>query len=142
MADTGNASIDIDAAPEQILQVVTAIESYPDWMPAFQEAEILERDGEGRPSKARFQVDARLKVVNYTLQYSYEEKKISWEKTEGDVKEIKGSYTLAPQGSGTKVTYDYSIDPGFPVPGFLRRQGVKMMVSSALEDLKKRVESP
>ena len=141
MADSGSASIDIDAAPEEIIDVVTDIESYPTWMPAFQEAQILERDGEGRPSKAKFQVDARLKVVNYTLQYSYEEKKISWEKTEGDVKEIKGSYTLAPQGSGTKVTYDYSIDPGFPVPGFLRRQGVKMMVSSALEDLKKRVES-
>jgi hypothetical protein len=59
---------------------------------------------------------------------------------DGDVKQIKGSYELEPQGESTKVTYTYEIDAGFPIPGFLRKQGVKMMVSGALNDLRKRAE--
>ena len=35
---------------------------------------------------------------------------------------------------------ELSIDPGFSVPGFLKRQGEKQIVKGALEDLKKRVE--
>ena len=42
----------------------------------------------------------------------------------------------------TEVTYEMAIDPGFPVPGFLKRQAEKQIVKGALEDLKKRVESP
>ena len=34
-----------------------------------------------------------------------------------------------------------SVDAGFPVPGFLKKQAQKQIVKGALEDLKKRVES-
>jgi ribosome-associated toxin RatA of RatAB toxin-antitoxin module len=141
MADTGTESIEIKASPERILDVVTDIEAYPDWMGAFESAEVLEYDGDGRPHQATFEVDARIKRVTYVLQYSYPKNGIAWENISGDVKEIKGSYILEPAGDSTKVTYSYSIDPGFPVPGFLRRQAVKMMVNSALHDLRKRAES-
>ena len=40
----------------------------------------------------------------------------------------------------TEVQYETSIDPGFPIPGFLKRQGEKQIVKGALQDLKKRVE--
>jgi ribosome-associated toxin RatA of RatAB toxin-antitoxin module len=141
MAESGTASIEIDADPDRILDVVTDIDSYPDWMPAFKEAKVIERDDSGRPKTAEFVVDARLKTLHYKLAYDYPQNGISWEKTEGDVKQIKGSYSFEPTGEDTLVTYSYEIDPGFSVPGFLMRQGVKMMVSSALNDLKKRAES-
>lgn len=141
MAESGTASIEIEAQPDEILGVVTDIESYPDWMPAFKEARILETDDQGRPASAEFVVDARIRTLHYTLEYDYGENRISWKKSDGDVKEIKGSYTFEPADSVTTVTYEYEIDPGFPVPGFLVKQGVKMMVSSALNDLKQRAES-
>ncbi|MGH2811484.1 MAG: SRPBCC family protein [Actinomycetota bacterium] len=141
MAETGSASIDIDGSPDEIIDAVTDIEAYPDWAPAFKYAKVLEEDGEGRPVRAEFEVDARIKVVRYTLAYSYTPNKISWNLVEGDPKEITGSYTLEPKDGATEVTYEYSIDAGFPVPGFLKKQGVKIMVSSALNDLKRRVES-
>lgn len=141
MADSGRESIVINRDAERILQVVADIESYPDWMPAFKTAEVLERDDQGRPKRAEFEVDARIKVVNYVLEYEYPDKGVSWRKVDGNVKEIKGSYTLDEREGKTTVTYEYEIDAGFPVPGFLRKQGVKMMVSSALNDLKKRAES-
>ncbi|MEO7803184.1 MAG: SRPBCC family protein [Actinomycetota bacterium] len=141
MAQTGSASIDINASPSVILEVVADIESYTTRMSAFQVAEVLERDDEGRPVKARFEVDARIKVMEYTLVYEYSDDGVKWHSVEGNVKEIIGSYKMVPQGDVTKVTYDYSIDPGFSVPGFLLKQGVKMMTSTALDDLKRTAES-
>jgi ribosome-associated toxin RatA of RatAB toxin-antitoxin module len=140
MAESGTEAIEIDATPERILEVVADIESYPSWMPAFKKAVVVERDDKGRPLKAEFELDAMIKRLRYVLRYSYPKKGVSWEKVEGDVKEIKGSYSLAPRGDSTKVTYSYTLDPGFSVPGFLLKQGVRMMVSSALNDLKKRAE--
>lgn len=141
MADTGTASIEINANKDRIVDVVTDIDAYPEWMSAFKKAVILERDSENRPAKAEFEVDAMIKTIHYVLAYTYSADRISWSMVEGDVKEIKGSYTLDPQEGTTEVTYAYEIDAGFPVPGFLRKQGVKMMVSGALNDLKKRAES-
>ena len=141
MADSGSKSIEIFATPERILEVVADVESYPSWMDAFKKAAVLEKDEQGRPAKAEFTVDARIKVINYTLEYSYGSNSVSWKKVDGDVKEIIGSYELEPKEGGTVVTYTYTIDPGFPVPGFLRKQGVKMMVNTALDSLKDRAES-
>lgn len=141
MGESGSASIEVKAPPEKVLRVVTEIEAYPQWMDPFKKVEVLERDGAGRPRRAAFEMDAVLKVVNYVLEYSYADDTVAWTRVEGDMKEIAGSYTLEGEGERTKVTYAYSIDPGIPVPAFLMRQGVRMMVNTALGDLKRRVES-
>jgi len=141
MADTGTASIQIDATSERIMEVINDVEGMPDRLSAFQIAKVLERDAEGRPSRAEFELDARIKVVHYFLEYVYEPNKVSWKMTEGDMNELTGSYELKPGDGGTEVIYSYAIDPGFPVPGFIRKQGVKMMVSGALDDLKKTAEA-
>lgn len=141
MAETGTATIEIEASPKRILEVITDIESYPQWMSAFKKAEVLESDGKGRPLRAQFEVDAMIKRVHYILEYKYSKNAVSWESAEGDVKEINGSYTLDIGEGVTRVTYSYSIDPGFPIPGFLKRQAVRMMVGAALDDLKERSES-
>lgn len=141
MADTGSDSIDIDAPQERVLEVVLDVEAYPDWMPAFKKAKVTQRDSEGRPAKAEFEVDAMIRKLAYVLEYSYPPDGVAWKMVKGDPKKIDGSYVLEDRSGATKVTYNYEIDAGFPVPGFLRKQGVRMMVTSALHDLKKRAES-
>src|SRR2546423_2835339 len=144
-AESGSESIEIQATPDAIFQVMTDIDSFPKWMDEFKEATVLDRDDQGRPARASFELDAKIKTVRYVLAYSYPEGGLAWESEEGgDVKLIKGSYLLSPAPSGgeaTTVTYNFEIDPGFPVPSFIRRQAVKMIVSRALGGLKKRVES-
>ncbi|MGH2768166.1 MAG: SRPBCC family protein [Actinomycetota bacterium] len=142
MAEEGSGSIEIRASPERIMGAITDIEAYPSWMSPFKKALVLERDEQGRPAKAEFAVDARLSVLNYTLAYRYLDDGIAWDSVAGDVKQIAGSYSLEGREASTNVTYSYLIDPGFPVPGFIMRKAVKALVSAALEDLKKRVESP
>ncbi len=141
-AESGSESIEIKATPEAIFQVMTDIDSFPKWMDEFKEATVVERDEQGRPARAAFVLDAKIKTVRYTLKYSFPEGGIAWENEQGgDVKLIKGSYILSPSDDATTVTYNFEIDPGFPVPSFIRRQAVKMIVSRALGGLKKRVES-
>jgi ribosome-associated toxin RatA of RatAB toxin-antitoxin module len=140
--EAGSETIDIKATPERILSVVSDIEAYPKWNDEFKEAKTLDRDGQGRPARASFELDAKIKTVRYILAYSYPDGGIAWENEEGgDVKLIKGSYQFAQAADTTTVTYNFEIDPGFPVPSFIRRQAVKMIVSRALGGLKKRAES-
>ena len=143
MAETVKDSIDIDASTDEIFEVATDFEAYPEWNTNIKKVEVRETDVDGRPSEVWFEVDAKIKVVKYTLAYDYSDapESFSWRLLEGDVKEMEGSYTFDEFEDATEVTYEMKIDPGFPVPGFLRKQAEKQIVRGALGDLKKRVET-
>ena len=143
MADTVKDTIDVAATAEEIFDVVTDFESYPDWNPNIKQVEIKETDTDGRGVEVWFEVDAKLKVVKYTLEYDYSQAPdaISLDLLEGDVKELRGSYVFDEFDDVTEVAYETTIDPGFPVPGMIKRQAQKQIAKAALADLKKRVES-
>lgn len=141
-SESGSESIEIKATPERILDVVTDIDAYPKWNDEFKEAKVLEKDGSGRPAQAEFLLDAKIKTVRYRLNYTYPGNGVAWQNEEGgDVKLIKGSYEFSGNGESTTVLYNFEIDPGFPVPAFIRKQAVKVIVNRALNGLKARAES-
>ncbi len=135
-------SIDIKATADEILDVATDFEAYPKWNANIKKVEIQEEDSDGWPTQVWFEVDAKVKTIRYTLEYDYSNvpQAFSWDLLEGDVKALSGSYTFDEFDDVTDVTYELSIDPGFPIPGFMKRQAEKQIMSSALKDLKKRVE--
>jgi uncharacterized membrane protein len=143
VTDSVKSSIDIDATAEEIFELATDFETYPEWNSAIRQVKVTERDDQGRAIKVWMEVDAKLKVVTYTLGYDYSEapEAFSWSLLEGDVKQLDGSYRFDEFGDVTDVTYEMAVDPGFPIPSFLKRQGERQVVKSALEGLKKRVES-
>ncbi|MFN2390206.1 MAG: SRPBCC family protein [Actinomycetota bacterium] len=143
MADRVKDSIDVAASLEDVFAVATDFESYPDWNPNIKQVEIRETDGEGRATKVWYEVDAKVKVLTYTLAYDYTgaPESFSWDLADGDVKALSGSYTFDEFDDVTEVIYEMTIDPGFPVPGFVKKQAERQIVKGALEDLKKRVES-
>ncbi|HEV2888976.1 MAG TPA: cyclase, partial [Frankiaceae bacterium] len=78
----------------------------------------------------------------YTLRYTYDgDRKVSWELEAGTLKENHGSYTLADNGGSTEVTYSLTIDAGIPMLGMFKRKAEKVVMDTALKELKKRVES-
>jgi uncharacterized membrane protein len=143
MAEGVKDSIDIQATAEEIFEVATDFATYPEWNANIKNVEVKETDDEGRASQVWFEVDAKLKVVTYTLEYDYSSapEGFAWDLVGGDVKELKGSYVFDEFDDVTEVTYEIAIDPGFPVPKLLRKQAEKQIVRGALDDLKKRVES-
>lgn len=143
MAEGTVQSIEIPASPDFIFEVLSDLESYPDWITAMREVEILELDEYGRPRRAHFAVDAMIKEIAYDLDYEYEPpNRMSWTAVPGDdIRQMVGSYELTElDGGGTDVVYALMVEPEFTVPGFLRRQAEKQLIGTALRGLKKRVE--
>jgi ribosome-associated toxin RatA of RatAB toxin-antitoxin module len=143
MADSVKDTIDVKASTDALFEVATDFDAYPEWNSNIKKVEVKETDDEGRGTKVWFQVDAKVKTVAYTLIYDYSRApaSFSWKLLEGDVKELSGSYTFDEFDDVTEVQYETSIDPGFPIPGILKRQAQKQIARGALQDLKERTES-
>ena len=142
MADQASSSITIDAAPADVMAVISDFAAYPQWAGFIKTAEVLSTGADGRADKARFVVDAGVMKADYTLRYAYDgDERISWELESGSLKENRGSYTLRDEGGATHVTYELTIDAGIPMLGMFKRKAEKVVMDTALKELKKRVES-
>jgi uncharacterized membrane protein len=143
MAEKVSDSIDVEATAQEIFDVATDFDTYPDWNANIKNVEVKETDEEGYPTQVWFEVDAKVRTVRYTLEYDYSNapESFSWDLVDGDVKELSGSYGFDEFEDATEVTYELRIEPGFPLPGFMKRQAERQIMKGALQDLKKRVEA-
>lgn len=138
MADESTQSIVIDAPPEQIMAVIADFAAYPDWANGVKKVEILEDD------QVKFNIDQGPVKDEYVLRYDWaaDGKSVSWDLVKGTMQKSQhGSYVLEPTGSGTKVTYTLSVQLVIPMIGLFRRKAEKMILDTALKELKKRVET-
>ena len=144
MPEQTEASIEINAPPAEVMEVITDYEAYPDWADGVKSTEILSKDSKGRAKEVAFEVGQMGIGAKYTLRYTYRAKNagLSWKSTEasGAVKEIQGEYELEPSGDGTTVTYRLSMVPAISLGRFMRRTAEKTIVNTALGGLKQRVE--
>ena len=143
MADLASSTITISAPPDAVMAVIADIDRYPDWTGQIKSAEVLDQDAQGRPRSARFVMDAGVLKDEYVLQYDWNPSGVAWRLvgTSTVQKSQVGSYALAPQAGGTEVTYSLSVDIAMPMLGMFKRKAEKMIMDSALKELKKRVES-
>lgn len=136
------SQLEIDATPEALYDAVADINSYPEWATGVKEAEVIEADPDGKVVRARFVLDGFVKEIAYTLRYTHHRpQSLSWVSEESDDLEmLEGSYVFNPQENGsTEVVYSLSVIPRFTIPGFLRRQAERQIVTTALRGLRKRV---
>lgn len=143
MATRTEGTVRIEAAPAEILEVISDYESYPDWTDV-RSAKVAKSDAKGRPTQVAFEVAMMGFTATYTLAYTYAAKAagVSWTTKEagGAVKDIVGEYVLEADGDETEVTYRLAVELAMPVPGLMKRKGEKRVVKSALQGLKRRVE--
>jgi ribosome-associated toxin RatA of RatAB toxin-antitoxin module len=143
MSEAVADSIVIDATPQAVMEIIVDVERYPEWQKDIREVEVLEHDAQGRPSRARFVVDARLFTAVYTLAYTYSDDGMRWELVSSEqLRQLDGVYRLVPTAdAATTVTYELVADPTISVPRFMRRRAAEHIVRSALDGLKQRVEA-
>lgn len=131
----------IDANAETVFGVITDLEAYPEWAEGMLEAEVLSRDDQDRPEKARFKVDARVAEIEYVLGYRYDGHDVSWSLVEGEtVSQLDGSYELEERDGTTSVRYTLEADVDMPVPGFLKKRATRTILDQGLRGLKQRAE--
>ncbi|MBV8788942.1 MAG: SRPBCC family protein [Mycobacterium sp.] len=144
MAEKTTQTIYIEADPETVMQVIADIDSYPEWISEYKEAEVQEKDADGNPKIARLVLDAAVLKDTMVMAYTWpaDRQSVSWTLTSSSLlRSLEGSYRLAPKGSGTEVTYELAVDLAVPMLGLLKRKAERRLIDTALKDLKKRVEA-
>jgi uncharacterized membrane protein len=146
MADTSTQSIVIAAPVDRIAAVISDFPRYPEWVAAARSVEVLEEYEDGYPSQVRFVLDAAVAQDEYTLVYEYAEDltRIEWRLAAPSKlqKAQHGSYDLVANGDGTAtVTYTLSVELAIGMLGMFKRKAEKMIMDTALRELKRRVEA-
>jgi len=143
MAEQTTSSIVIDATPAQVMGVIADFPAYPAWAQGMQQVEVVVDGPDGRAEQVHFELEATPIKDSYTLGYDWDgDRAVRWHLIEGKMlKDMQGSYELAPTGAGTEVTYRLTVEVAIPMIGLLRRKAEKVIIDTALKGLKKRVES-
>lgn len=140
MAVNETREIVIEATPDEVMAVLFDLESLTEWSPAHQRVEVLERDDEGHPKKARQVVKIAGISDEQVLDYHVHDDGVGWTMvTSQQQRAQRARYTLTPQGSSTLVRFDLTVDLLVPLPGFLIRQGAKGLLETATHGLRRRV---
>jgi ribosome-associated toxin RatA of RatAB toxin-antitoxin module len=143
MADQSTQSIVIDALPGQIMAVIADFPAYPEWAGFVQSCEVLDTAPDGRASQVRFLLDAGVIKDDYVLEYDWapDDSRVDWHLVRGQMQKSQtGCYELRPQGNSTDVTYTLAVDLSIPMLGMFKRKAEKVVMDTALRELKKRVE--
>jgi hypothetical protein len=141
--DESTQSIVIAAHPAAIMAVIADFGNYPVWTGSVKHAEVLATGPDGRAHRVAFTLDAGIVRDHYELSYVWTgDRRVEWELVEGQMMRAQhGSYTLHAQGDGsTHVTYSLSVDLVIPILGLLKRKAERVVMDTALKELKKRVE--
>jgi uncharacterized membrane protein len=145
MTDSVEQTIEIDATPAECYQVAAKLDDYPKWVASLESVKVLDTRSDGLAKQAKFAVGAFGQTLDYTLEYTHNVgEKLAWKAIAGSVKALVGSYTFAPLDGGkrTRVTYQLALDPGFSIPSMIKKASTKLIVTTALSDLRKYTEKP
>jgi ribosome-associated toxin RatA of RatAB toxin-antitoxin module len=143
MADQSTQSITVAAPPADVMAVIADFPSYPEWVAAAKQVDVLETGPDGRARRVHFVLDAGAVKDDYVLEYTWDDdRRVSWHLVQGQMqKRQEGSYTLSETAAGTTdVTYAIAIDLSIPMLGMIKRKAEKVILDTALKELKKRVE--
>ncbi|MCZ2837287.1 SRPBCC family protein [Modestobacter sp. VKM Ac-2985] len=142
MADQSTQSIVIDARAAEVMAVIADFPAYPSWVSAAKQVQVLETGADGRARRVHFVLDAGAVQDDYVLDYTWDDdRRVDWTLVQGQMqKQQDGSYSLAESGGRTTVTYSITIDLSIPMLGMIKRKAEKVILDTALKELKKRVE--
>ncbi|GAA2627575.1 SRPBCC family protein [Paractinoplanes durhamensis] len=146
MADTSTQSIQVLAPVDRVAAVICDFPRYPEWVDALKRIEVIEEYEDGYAARVRWVIDAGVMADEYTLEYAYAEdvSRIEWHLVEPSKtqKSQQGSYDLTDNGDDTTtVTYTLEVELSIGMLGMFRRKAEKMIMDTALKQLKRRVES-
>ncbi|HEY3192676.1 MAG TPA: SRPBCC family protein [Solirubrobacterales bacterium] len=136
-------TVEIAAPMQTCFDAITDYETFPSWQGAVVDTEVLDWDKKGRGKRVRLFIDAKVRKVDYTLDYRYDEpERIEWDFVEGNgINGADGHYLFDDLGDGrTRATYKLGLEVGIPLPGPVARRAHKSTLKGSVEDLKREAE--
>jgi uncharacterized membrane protein len=136
-------TVEIEAPIETCFEAITDYESFPAWQSAVVSTEVIDRHKDGLGKNVKLVVDAKVRKVDYTLDYSYDRPdRIEWDFVEGNgINDADGHYLFESLGDDrTRATYKFGLEVGIPLPGIVARRAHKQTLKASVEDLKREAE--
>lgn len=146
MSLSGEHTVEIAAPRERCYAIAADLERAPEWQTSLVSVDVLERDGDGRPTLVETVSDAKVKTVKSRLRFRYAPpQRIDTEQEKGDVKALSGRWTFEEiDAARTRATYALEVDPGRMLGMLLRGPAVdrvrEILIVQAAEELKARAE--
>ncbi len=122
---------------------LVAFDRYPDWFRVIRSASVEMADTAAGRWRVRYELDAILKTITYTLAYeSVRPGLLTWKMTEGDLQAIEGRYDLVELEPGlVEATCTQALDIGMWVPGVVRRAFERSAVADSVREFKQAAEA-
>jgi uncharacterized membrane protein len=136
-------TVEIAAPIKTCFDAITDYETFPSWQSAVVDTEVLDWDEQGRGKRVRLFIDAKVRKVDYTLDYRYDEpERIEWDFVEGNgINDADGHYLFEDLGGDhTRATYKLGLEVGIPLPGPVARRTHRSTLKASVEDLKREAE--
>jgi uncharacterized protein YndB with AHSA1/START domain len=130
----------IDAPPEAIMDALADIKAVPSWSSVHKRAQVIDTYADGRPHHVKVTAKLMGIVDTEVLEYHWGPNWLVWDAEPTDRQHGQHvEYTLQPEGGGTRVRFDITLEPSAPVLEFLVKRGEKIVLDDATEGLRKRV---
>src|SRR3712207_4705095 len=113
MADQSTQSITVAAPPADVMAVIADFPSYPQWVAAAKQVDVLETGPDGRARRVHFVLDAGAVKDDYVLEYTWDgDRQVSWQLGRGQMqKGQEGAYTPTQTAAGSNAgIYAIAID--------------------------------
>lgn len=105
--------IEDEASPQQMLDAVWNITSYPEFVRGVKRVETLQEDGQH--ILARFTAGVAGMEFDYVLKVERDGAEVRWRRVAGDFRDAEGCMRHLGEN---RYRYENAMDPGFAVPGF------------------------
>lgn len=117
--------------------------AYPTWAASVKRCEVVAQGPDGRAERVRFLVENGPVKDDYELAYRWlGDAAVEWSLVRGQMQKSQhGSYRLLESAGGTEATYTLAIEPAIPMLGLLKRKVQKVILDTALKELKRHVEA-
>ena len=139
MAVSESLSVTVNAPVDEVLAFLRDIDNQKNWFPGNIASEVLERDDEGLPTRARLVNDVKVAKDEFELDYTHNDSGFSWTLVAPTKvqKKQEGSWSLADKGGKTEATMSLTVDTSLPLPGFVQKKTVKDTLKGATSALAK-----
>lgn len=137
MAVSDSLSVTVNAPADQVLAFLRDIDNQQNWFPGNTASEVLERDADGLPTKARLVNDVKVAKDEFVLDYTHNDNGFSWHLPEPTKvqKTQEGSWTVVDKGGKAEATMALTIDTALPLPGFVQKKTLKDTLKGATKAL-------
>ena len=139
MPHSDSMTVTVNAPLDEVLAFLRDIDNQKNWFPGNLASEVLERDEQGRPTRARLVNDVKVAKDEFTLDYAHTDDGFSWHlpAPTSVQKHQEGSWALVDRGGSTEATMSLTIDTALPLPGFVQRKTLKDTLKGATSALVK-----